>query len=160
MDERAVGLPPDGGLEPIPRFALDYGSFRDLHRLVSDKPVSNGCESRFACRLMLYFPEVAVHIDEDDFGILHLEMGELKLATREAIIRGEWYTVRKHFNFVADLYENAGSELRDAIGVSYLGNLLYGEPSPNYAHAREMLPASLSFVLQSLEQHYESGVAR
>lgn len=155
MNEAAIGSHREAGPEPIPRFQLDYGSFRDLHRLVSDKPASNGRESRFASRLMLYFPEVAINIDEDDFGILHLEMGELKLATRAAIIRGEWYTIRKHFNFVADLYGTGGPELRDAIRVSYLGNLLYGENSNNHERARAMLPASLSFVLRNLERHYK-----
>ncbi len=155
MDQQVSETNLGSTAEFIPRFQLDYRSFRHLHTLVRNRPVSRIGLSRFASRLMLYFPEVAVNIDEDDFGILHLEIGELKLATRKAIAGSEWYTVRKHFNFIGDLFENAGNELRDAISVSYLGALLYGENSENFSTARRMLPEALATALENVERHYD-----
>jgi hypothetical protein len=139
---------------PFSGSRLDYKSFCRLHRLADHKPDSCAGLPCFANRMAIFFPEVAVNIDEDDFGVLHLEVGAMKLATRDAIVAGNWYTVRRHFNFIADLFGNADPELRDAINVSYLGNLLYSETGRNYANARAMLPEPLSLALENVERHY------
>ena len=110
---------------------------------------------QIASHLALYFPEVAAMMDEGDFGVLHLEIGVLKLATLDAIIRRDWETVKKHFIFIADLFEHAGTELCNALEISYLGNLLYGETSINFAKARSMLPKPLTIALEKIERHYE-----
>ncbi len=138
-----------------PTFRFDYKSFRNLNRLAAIKPVPVGGNSRFACYLAIHFPEVAMNIDEADFGVLHLEVGELKLATRDAIVRRDWPTVATHFAFVDTMLESADTELHDAIGVSYLGNLFYGETSLNYAKARTLLPRRLGIALEIMERHYE-----
>ena len=147
-----------GNAAAVPRFQLDYNSFGELHKLVCLKSLPLAGNSRFASHLALYFPEVAARIDEGDFGILHLEVGALKLATRDAINHRDWHTVCKHFAFVEDLLGNAGDELRGALEVSYLGNLLYGETSINYAKARTLLPSLLAASLEKTEMHYESLV--
>lgn len=139
----------------IPRFQLDYKSFYDLHRMVCLKSLPLAGHSRFASHLALYFPEAAARIDEDDFSVLHLEVGALKLVTRDAITKRDWDTVGEHFAFVADVMEDVGAELRDALHVSYLGGLLYGETSLNYAKARSMLPKKLAAALEKVESHYE-----
>ncbi len=120
----------------------------------SNPPTTSSLANRLAQR----FPEVAARIDESDFGILHLEVGALKLATQDAITAGDWHAVTKYFAFVAGLIEDAGDELRDAINVSYLGNLFYGEMSANYAKARTLLPKPLARALEQIENHFEDLV--
>lgn len=145
-------------LTGIPRFQLDYNSFNELHKVVCLKSLPVPGHSRFASHLALHFPEAAARIDEYDFGILHLEVGALKLATRDAIAQRDWEAVGMHFAFVDGLLADAGAELRAALQVSYLGSLFYGETTLNYAKARSLLPNRLVAVLAGIESHYEAMV--
>jgi len=88
-----------------PRF--DYNSFCKLRKLVFLRPIPVAGYSRFAGYLAIHFPEVAASIDEADFGVLHLEVGELRLATRDAIQRRDWPTVRAHFDFIDSVLETS-----------------------------------------------------
>src|SRR5271169_195146 len=81
--------------------------------------------------------------------------GLARAAKSNAIGRHDWDYVRKHFSFAANMLENAGAELRDALHVSYLGNLFYGETSLDYAKARILLPKPLAISLEKVERHYE-----
>ncbi len=140
----------------VPRLVLNYKAFAYLRKLMSYKAmITAGACSRFANRLALHLPSVATRIDEADFGVLHLEVGELKLATRDAIISHDWETVASHFAFVTELLQDAGGELRDALHISYLGSLFYGELHVSYAKARCMLPRPLAIALEKVERHYE-----
>jgi hypothetical protein len=139
----------------IPRFQLDYHSFRDMNKILCVKPSPFAGRSRFACYLGVYFPEIATRIDEDDFGILHLEVGALKLASRDAIVKGDWEALGAHYAFVVALFEHGGEELRGALNVSYLGSLFYGESAHDYAKARMLLPRGLACALEEVERHYE-----
>jgi len=143
----------------IPKFRLNYESFSSLYRSICLKSLPINGHSRFASHLALHLPEVAARINYDDYGILHLEVGALKLATRDAIVRRDWHTVGKYFAFVTDMIEDAGAELLDALHVSYLGNLLYGETSLDYAKARSLLPKQLAMALEEVERHYEDLVS-
>ncbi len=134
---------------------FDYKSFRYLYTLAQLKPIPVAGYSRFAGDLAIHFPDVAASIDEADYGVLHLEVGEFKLATRKAIQGRDWPTVRAHFEFVDSLLEKADTELHDAIGVSYLGSLFYNEISLNFAKARSLLPKRLAVALEIIERHYE-----
>ncbi|HEY5993126.1 MAG TPA: hypothetical protein VIU46_00840 [Gallionellaceae bacterium] len=136
-----------------PRF--DYNSFRYLYTLAQLKPIPVAGYSRFAGYLAIHFPEVASKIDEADYGVLHLEVGELRLATRSAILQRDWPTVRAHFEFADSILKTADVELHDAIGVSYLGSLFYSETSLNFAKARTLLPKRLAVALEIMERHYE-----
>lgn len=138
-----------------PKVKFDYNAFCHLYKLVQLKPIPFAGYSRFAGYLAIHFPEVAASIDEADYGVLHLEVGEFKLATRSAILKRDWPTVRMHFEFVDGLLESADADLHDAIGVSYLGNLFYRETSLNYAKARTLLPKRLAVALEIIERHYE-----
>lgn len=140
-------------------FQLDEKSFQDMYRLICLKSLPVSGRSRFASHLALHFPEAAARIDESDFGIMHLEVGALRLETRDAINRRNWDALRKHFAFVSQVMDEAGPELRDAITISYLGSLFYGEISLNYAKARSLLPRNLSAALRAIEEHYESQVS-
>ncbi len=133
----------------------DCSSFRDLHKLAFLRPATSAAGSRFSRCLALHFPEVAASLDEADLGVLHLEVGVLKVATRVAISRRDWPTVTTHFDFVDSVLETAETELHDAIGVSYLVNLFYNETSLNYAKARTLMPRRLAVALEIMERHYE-----
>jgi hypothetical protein len=136
-----------------PRF--DYNSFSKLRKLVYLHPIPVAGYSRFAGYLAIHFPEVAANIDESDFGVLHLEVGELKLETLKAILKRDWPTVRAHFDFIDSVLESGDAELHDAVGVSYLGSLFYGETSLNFAKARTLMPKRLAVALEIIERHYE-----
>ncbi len=133
------------------------GSIGSAQRGCLDSVAPSG-NAGFAVHLARHFPEVAARIDDCDFGVLHLEVGALKLATRDAIAKRDWHTVCNYFNFVADLLAGAGDELRDAVNVSYLGNLFYGETSPDFAKARTLLPKPLAEALAKIESHFEDLV--
>ncbi len=134
---------------------FDCSSFRDLHKLAFLKPATSAAGSPFSRCLALHFPEVAASLDKADLGVLHLEVGALKVATRYAILRRDWPTVNMHFDFVDSVLETAETELHDAIGVSYLVNLFYNETSLNYAKARTLMPKRLAIALEIMERHYE-----
>jgi hypothetical protein len=144
-----------GKVPAFPRLQLDFNSFRSLNHVLCLKPSPRAGESRFACHLAIYFPEIAERIDENDFGVLHLEVGALKLASREAIINGDWAAVSSHCSFVAALLKNCGEELNDALCISYLGSLFYGETARNFVSARTLLPPSLAIALENIERHYQ-----
>ncbi|MDO8926703.1 MAG: hypothetical protein Q7U94_07335 [Sideroxyarcus sp.] len=110
---------------------------------------------RFADHLAARFPKVAAIIEEADFGVLPVEVDALKLATREAIQKKDWPTASAHFAFVDEILESAGTELHEAIGISYLTNLFYGETSPEFAMARTLMPKRLAAALELMERHYE-----
>ncbi len=147
-----------GVLTGAPRSPLEYNSFYYLHKVICLKSLPVAGNSRFASHLALHFPEAAARINEYDFGVLHLEVGALKLATRDAIAQRDWDTVASHFAFVSEMLADGGPELRDALRVSYLGNLFYGETTLNYAKARSLLPRGLGAALADIESHYESLV--
>lgn len=132
-----------------------YESFDGLYRRVCLRSLRANGESRFAGYLALHLPEVAARIDEADYGILHLEVAALKAATREAIHRRDWHTVGKYFAFASGLLDDASDNLRDAVDVSYLAGLLYGERSLSYAKARTLLPPPLLRALERIEKHYD-----
>lgn len=114
-----------------------------------------GESPRFADHLAARFPEVAATIDEADFGDPHYEVDALKLATHDSILKQDWPTASAHFAFVDDILESAGPEMHEAIGISYLVNLFYGETSPDFAKARTLMPKRLAAALEIMERHYE-----
>ena len=134
---------------------LDKNSLGDMNKLASLKSIPFARNSRFANFLAIQFPEVAATIEDQDLGMLHLEVSALKLATHEAIQKRDWKTVRTHFDFVDDVLEAAETELHDAIGISYLVNLFYNETSLNFAKARTLMPKRLAAALEIMERHYE-----
>lgn len=134
---------------------LDKNSFGNLNKPTSLKSIPFARNSRFANYLAVHFPEVARTIDAEDFGVLHLEVSALKLATHDAILERDWQTVRTHFAFVDDVLETAQTELHDAIGISYLVNLFYNETTLDFATARTLMPKRLATALEIMERHYE-----
>lgn len=142
-----------------PRLPLDYRAFRDMSRILAVEPSLFASGSQFACLLAVYFPETARCIDEDDFGVLHLEVGVLRLASKVAIVDGDWDMLSRHYAFVAALLAYCGGALRQALEVSYLGSLFYGESSAHYDKARSLLPPMLAYALAAVEHHYAMRAA-
>ncbi len=137
-----------------------------LHgRMASGVATSMG-RADFVHHVALHLPDVSERIAEDDFGVLHLEMGAMKLATQDAIRHHELHTVRRHFAFIAYLYEHADNALYNAILVSYLEALFMDETAPAYENARSLLPPSLAEALKRAELRHTllhgawRGVAR
>ena len=148
-DKNLAGLAVGTRLQP------GYAWFQYPHRLACFNFIPIAEHARFASHLALYIPEAETRIDEGDFGILHLEVGALKLETRDAIARRNWNAVRNHFIFISMTMEDGAAELRYAIRISYLGSLFYGEVSLNHAKARSLLPRNLAAALAAVEEHYE-----
>ena len=116
----------DGVLQPFEHL-LDFKTFASLRRMVShqqSKPLIKRAD--FMKQVTLYLPEVAARIEESDFGIVHLEMGAMKLATKDAIASRDFATVRKHLLLIAELFDRADAELYDAIRISYLEGSVSG----------------------------------
>jgi hypothetical protein len=103
----------------------------------------------------LYLPEVAERIEENDFGIVHLEIGAMKLATKEAFARSDFATVRKHLFLIADIFERADAELYDAIHISYLEALFLGDTTAAHIVARGMLSKPMENALRHAELRLE-----
>jgi hypothetical protein len=142
---------PDSLVHPFEQM-LDFKTFTSLRRMVShqnDKHLVRRAD--FVQQLTLYLPEAAARIEESDFGVVHLEVGAMKLATREAIIQRDFTTVHRHFFLIADLLEHADAELADAIRISYLEALFLDEKDSAYAKARCMLSRPLENALRQSE---------
>lgn len=132
--------------------ALDFKTFSSLRRMVSHqhhKPLFKRAD--FMKQITLYLPEVAARIEENDFGIMHLEIGAMKLVTREAFARSDFTTVSKHLQLIAELFERADTELYEAIRISYLEALFLGENSAAHSVARGMLSRTMAHVLRQAE---------
>jgi hypothetical protein len=162
MDQQILALPtltfPLNG-EVTRDFRFNFNVFSSLRQTLRSRsktmPVTIMSRADFIHHVTLHMPEVSALIEEDDFGILHLEMGAMKLATQCAIMRYEFHTVRRHFSFISYLFEHADNELYDAILVSYLESLFIDEDASEYLNARSLLPASLEDALKKAELRYE-----
>jgi hypothetical protein len=145
----------DGILQPFEQL-FDFKTFASLRRMVShqqSKPLLRRAD--FMKQITLYLPEVAARIEESDFGVLHLEVGAIKLATKDAIASRDFASVRKYLMLVAEFFDRADTELYDAIRVSFLEGLFLEETSSAYTEARNMLPRSMENVLRQSELHLE-----
>ncbi len=132
-------------------YAIFAALYEAGRRHASNSAISLMGRTDFLQHVVLQLPDVAAHIDEDDFGILHLEMGAMKLATLDAIRRHDLHIVRRHFAFITYLYEYANNELHDAILVSYLEALFVDDCPPACERVRSLLPASLAEALRRAE---------
>ncbi len=150
--ENAVIL---GATPPASPSLADFRSFSSLRVSLHGriKPVFGRAD--FIYQLTLCFPEVAALIDENDFGVLPLEIGAMAAASGEAIARLDFHAVRRHFLFIGKLAERADEGLLDAIQISYLESLLLGETSTAHAEARYLLPKTLGELLRKSERHFE-----
>lgn len=145
----------DGTTHPFEQM-FDFKTFSSLRRMVShqqSKPLLRRTD--FMKQITLYLPEIAARIEESDFGVLHLEVGAMKLATKDAIANRDFVSVRKYLMLVAEFFDRADAELYDAIHISYLEALFLDEVSSAYTEARNMLSRSMENALRQSELHLE-----
>jgi len=145
----------DGVQQPFEQL-LDFKTFASLRRMVAHqqyKPLIK--RSDFMKQVTLYLPEVAARIEESDFGVTHLEVGAIKLATRDAIVKRDFSMVRRYLYWITDLFDRADAELYDAIRISFLEALFLDETSAAYLEARSMLSKSMENVLRQSELQLE-----
>ncbi|MBU0690148.1 MAG: hypothetical protein KJ850_04255 [Gammaproteobacteria bacterium] len=137
--------------------ALDFKTFCSLRRMVSHqrKQWVVG-SSDFMQLLALHLPEVAEHVDESDFGYIHLEVGVLRIASRTAILCRDMSELLRHLILVSDLLGRADQTLHDALRVSYLEALFLGETGSETMVARGMLPKMMEDVLRKSESRMGS----
>jgi hypothetical protein len=137
---------------------LDFKTFASLRRMVThqqSKPLLRRTD--FMKQVTLYLPEVAARIEESDFGVVHLEVGAMKLATRDALARSDFTTVREHLFLIANLFDRADAELYEAIRISYLEALFLDEVSAAHIVARSMLSKPMENVLRQSESRLEKA---
>jgi hypothetical protein len=131
---------------------LDFKTFASLRRMVTNqktKPLLK--RGDFMKQITLYLPEVAALIHECDFGIVHLEVGAMRIATGNAIAANDHVTLRRHLTLIADLFDRADAELYEAIRVSYLEALFLDEHSASRKEARSLLSKPMENVLRQAE---------
>lgn len=131
---------------------LDFKTFASLRRMVThqqSKPLVK--RSDFMKQVTLFLPEVAALIEESDFGIVHLEVGAMRLATRNAIAGCDFACVHRYLLMIADLFDRADAELYDAIRISFLEALFLDESSSPYMEARNMLSRPMENALRQAE---------
>jgi hypothetical protein len=109
--------------------------------------------SRFIALLTESFPHVVADIDDCAKGLLHLEMGSFARATQAAIDGQEVETVRRHFQFIDDVFRNAASDVENAVYVSYLENIRFDARKFGLTNPRELLSPRLQQALAELEEH-------
>jgi hypothetical protein len=109
--------------------------------------------SQFVSLLKERFPEVAVNVDECSQGLLHLEMATLARVTQAAIDVGNKDTVRQYFAFVDEVFNDAASDVENAIYVSYLENLRFEGRKIGPAQVCEFLSPRLKKALNELEAY-------
>ena len=149
--QRADRTVPDSVMQPFEHM-LDFKTFASLRRMVmhqQDKPLIQRAD--FMKQVTLYLPEVAELIEESDFGIVHLEVGAMKLATLQAITLRDFAAVRRHLYLITHLFDRADAELYEAIRISYLEALFLDETSPAHMEARSMLSRPLENELRQAE---------
>lgn len=145
----------DGALLPYENL-LDFKTFVSLRRMVAhqqSKPLLKRTD--FMKQVTLYLPEVAARIEESDFGVVHLEVGAMKLATKEAIDNRDFGTARKHMLLIAEIFDRADAELYNAIRISFLEDLFLDEENAAYLEARAMLSRPMENVLRQSESRLE-----
>jgi hypothetical protein len=102
----------------------------------------------FMARLTREFPDVVAGIDSCSSGLLHCEVAAFRRATEKAMDTGHLWAAERHFRLVQELLAVAGSELENALEVSYLEDLALGEwTSERYRAIRERMPKALRETL-------------
>jgi hypothetical protein len=152
--ESLVAHPPLQAHKP----PLDFKTFCSLRHMVSHQRKQWVVGSAdFMQLLALHLPEVAEHVDESDFGYIHLEVGVLKLASRSAIMRRNMLELLRHLILVGDLLGRADQPLHDALRVSWLEALFLGESGAETIAARGMLPRVMEDMLRKAEERMNCG---
>jgi len=101
------------------------------------------------------FPSVVAEIDDCSQGLLHLEMGAFSRATQAAIDTGDRDTVRRHFQFIDEIFSQAAPDVENAINVSYLEHLRFNGRKATPTRTLELLTPRLRVALDDLEAYLD-----
>ena len=102
----------------------------------------------FLARLAADFPDIVENFAPHSEGLLHCEVSDFRRATERAMDENRLWEAERHFRLVADLLAVAGTELRNALEVSYLEDLALGECTPARHRAiNDRMPRALRQVL-------------
>jgi hypothetical protein len=103
---------------------------------------------QFLAELAAEFPDVVAQIRSDESGLLHCEVAAFRRATERAMDTGQLWAAEQHFRFVERVLQHADSDLRNALEVSYLEDLAFGElTAERYRAVSERMPPSLRTIL-------------
>lgn len=103
---------------------------------------------QFLAELGAEFPDVVSQIRPDESGLLHCEVGAFRRVTESAMDGGRLWTAERHFRFVERVLREASPDVRNALEVSYLEDLAFGElTAARYKAVRERMPRTLRAVL-------------
>jgi hypothetical protein len=116
--------------------------------------------SDFLRAVLREFPQLAELINADS-GLIHPELAQFVAFTQEAIDRGDLKTVNRCFRLVADHFEKAEPDLRNAFHVTFLEELKF--PQGRRVNAEVLLGGKLGTarrdVLAYLEQLLGKGAS-
>ncbi len=102
----------------------------------------------FLARLAADFPKVLANFGPYSAGLLHCEVADFCQATKRAMDAGRLWEAERHFRLVEELLAMAGPDLRNALEVSYLEDLAFGECTPaRHRAVKERMPQALRQVL-------------
>lgn len=103
---------------------------------------------RFLAELVSQFPGVTAQIRPDEGGILHCEVGAFRRVTEDALDSGQFWVAECHFKFVERVLREADLALRNALEISYLEDLAFGElTEARYRGVKERMPVALRTIL-------------
>jgi hypothetical protein len=103
---------------------------------------------RFLAESGAEFPEVLLQIRPDEAGLLHCKVGAFRRATESAMDGGRLAAAEGHFRFAERALRMAGPDLRNALEVSYLEDLAFGEmPAARHQAARARMPSTLREIM-------------
>jgi hypothetical protein len=108
---------------------------------------------QFIALLTERFPEIATTIDDCSQGLLHLEIATFARATQAAIDAQDRNAVRRHFEFIDEVFRDAAPDVENAVNVSYLENLRFEGREAGPTRARELLTPRLRQALTELETY-------
>jgi hypothetical protein len=123
---------------------------REKHQRSSKSPETID-HARFLQMLTEAFPGVPQAFDGYGKGLLHCEMGTFARLTEEAMDEGRFWQAEKHFGFIDKVRERATPELRNAIDVSYVEYLAFGEVTDNRYQAMRRMPQTLRATLLEID---------
>ncbi|MFB9844995.1 DUF7674 family protein [Mucilaginibacter ginsenosidivorans] len=107
----------------------------------------------FIDQLVNNFPEIKGQVlDEDDVGLITLQMGTFKRFTQKAINENNIQTVKKCFDFISLHNSMVNSRIQNSIGITYLAKLTIRKNSK----IEKLLPPELKNIRDSLHRHYNS----
>jgi hypothetical protein len=97
------------------------------------------------------FPEVPQAFDESEKGLLHCEMGAFARVTEQTIDQGQLVKVEEYFAFIDRVRANAHPELENAIDVSYIEYLAFGEVTESRLKAIRKMPTPIRQILLEID---------